>query len=44
MEADELEDARREHAPRSLRLEVSLLHEPGGECGAGQHGGKDGCD
>jgi hypothetical protein len=29
---------------RSLRLEISLLHVPGGERGTGQYGGEDGCD
>ena len=42
MHAHELERPLREYRPRSLWLELPLLHEPGTECGPGERGGKDG--
>jgi hypothetical protein len=44
VQADQLEVPRRERANGSLRLEVSLLHEPGPKRGAGKRGGDDGYD
>jgi hypothetical protein len=44
VQADELEVPGRERANGSLRLEVSLLDEPGPERGTGKRSGENGCD
>ena len=44
MQPDELEPPGRKHALRSLRLEIPLLHEPGGERGTGERERENGCN